>query len=164
MLGKYLWTFALGLVFLYAQLLVMPAFEIAGVIPNILIPWLIYLLWTRDLKIVLVVSFVIALIYDSTQPMSFGMYALTMVIMAVSLEQFRHPFEAESLVARLLTILLANIIFALIQLLVLGVVYGFGGKLIGLNAIGFAYNLAMSFVVFWTMQFMFRLRIVVVRD
>jgi rod shape-determining protein MreD len=164
MAGKYIWTFVLGLAFLYVQLLVMPAFEIAGVIPNILIPWLLWLLWSRERKLVLIAGFAIGLMYDSTQPMSFGLYAFILVVMAESLDQFRHPFEAESLVARLLTILLANIIFSSIQLLALGVVHGFGGPLMGLSLIGFLYNLGMSFVLFWSMQFLSRLRLVVVRD
>ncbi len=164
MLGKYLWTFILGIMFLYGQLLLLPAFEIAGVIPNILIPWLIYLVWTRELKVVYITGFVIALMYDSTQPLTFGLFALLAVILTFSLDQFRKPFEAESIVAKMLTILLANLIFHLIQLVVLGVVTGFNSMLVTLNSIGFLYNLAVSFVIFWSMHYLSRLRIVVVND
>ncbi len=56
MIGKGIWSFILGLLFLYLQILVMPALAIWSVIPNILIPWLIYIVWTRprDLALVLV--------------------------------------------------------------------------------------------------------------
>ena len=44
----------------------------------------------------------------------------------------------------------------------LGVVYGFSGELAILALIGLGYNLAVSFVVFWLMQLVSRLRIVMV--
>ena len=66
--------------------------------------------------------------------------------------------------AKLLTRILANLVFHLIQLLILGVSYEFSTKLLVTNLIGFAYNLLVSFVVFWAMQFLSRLRIVVARD
>jgi len=80
------------------------------------------------------------------------------------LEEFRKPFEEDSLVAKILTILLANLVFHLIQLLIFGVSYEFSSRLLVTNLIGFAYNLLVSFAVFWAMQFLSRLRIVVARD
>jgi len=47
---------------------------------------------------------------------------------------------------------------------VLGVVTGFNSMLVTLNSIGFLYNLAVSFVIFWSMHYLSRLRIVVVND
>lgn len=162
--GTNIWSFILGLIFLYAQLLIMPSFGLWGVIPSLLIPWLIYLVWTRERDAALVIGFIIFLMYDSTQPGTFGFHALLSVILTVSLDQFRKPFEEESVVAKMLTLLLANLIFHLAQLLVLGVIYGFDGKLTGLAGIGFVYDLLISFVVFWLMQFLSRLRLVVTGD
>lgn len=164
MAWKHLWSFALGIIFLYAQLLLMPAFELFGVIPCILVPWLIYLVWTREIRSVLIIGFVIGLMYDTTQPASFGLHALLFVILAFSLDQFRKPFEADSVVARMLTILLANLIFHLIQVLVLGVTWEFDSQLLLVNAIGFCYDLVLSFAIFWAMQFLSRLRLVIVHD
>ena len=46
MFWKHLWTFLLGIIFIYVQVLIMPAFELFGVIPQIHIPLLVYFVWT----------------------------------------------------------------------------------------------------------------------
>jgi rod shape-determining protein MreD len=110
------------------------------------------------------VAFLIGLLYDTTLPESFGLHAFIFVLIAFGADQFRKPFESESAVSKVLTLLLANIIFHLVGLLVLGVVYSFDAQLVRLTGIAFLYNFAVSFVAFWLMQFMSRLRLVVVRD
>ncbi len=164
MIWKRVWIFVLGLICFYVQVLVMPAFELFSVIPNILIPWVVYLIWTRELNPVLVVVFIIGLLYDTTIPESFGMNALVLLLVAIAVDQFRRPFESESVLARMLSLLLANFIYGLIGWLVLGVVNGFSTELSRLSLIGLAYNLVVSFVVFWIMQLVSRLRIVMVND
>ncbi|MDP3115240.1 MAG: rod shape-determining protein MreD [Candidatus Cloacimonadaceae bacterium] len=164
MAWKYIRTYLFGMVFLYLQLLLMPAFEMGKVIPNILIPWLLYLIWTRELKVALIVGFIIGLMYDATQPLTFGLNALIFVLLCVSIDMFRQPFETESKVAKILTIALANIIFHLIQWLIFGVIYAFDTQLMLLNLISFFYNLGITFVVFWLIQFLSRLRVVVVSE
>lgn len=161
---KYIRTYLLGLVFLYLQLLVMPAFELGSVIPNILIPWLLYLIWTRELKVALIVGFIIGLMFDVTQPLTFGVHAFSFVLLCVSIDMFRQPFEAESKVAKILTIALVNIVFHLLQWFVFGIINAFDTQLMLLNLLSFVYNLAITFVVFWLMQFLSRLRVVVVSE
>lgn len=164
MIWKHIWTYILGLVFLYLQLLVMPSFEIADAIPNILIPWVLYLVWTREANPAMIIAFLIGLMYDITQPISFGLHAFAFVVLCFTLNLFRKPFEAESKVARILTLVIANLIFYLMQWLILGVVYGFGGNLMVINLIAFAYNLAVSFIVFWTMILLSKVRLVLYSD
>ena len=100
--------------------------------------------------------------YDSTMPSSFGLNAIIFVILCVVIDLFRKPFEAESMVAKLLTLLTANVVYALISHLVLGLSFGFDTKLFNLILLGFIYNLAFSFVVFFVMKFLSRLRVVAV--
>lgn len=164
MIWKYVWAYLLGVVFLYLQLLLLPAFELASVIPNILVPWLIYMVWTRELNVALVACFLIGLMYDVTQPNSFGLHALSFVLMCLALDAFRKPFEAESKLAKILTLVLANLVYYLMQWLILGVIYGFTARLAVMNLIAFVYNLAISFVVFWVMQFISRLRVVMIHE
>lgn len=164
MIWKHLWTLILGLICFYVQVLVMPAFELFGVIPNILIALAVYLVWTREITPALIIIFIIGLLYDTTLPESFGMHALILLLIAIALNQFRKPFESESVLAKMLSLFLANLMFALIYWLVLGVVYGFSGQLITLSLIALAYNLLISFVVFWIMPLASRLRIVMASD
>lgn len=159
-----LWTFFMGIVFLYLQVLAMPAFAIAQVIPNILIPWIIYLVWTRPRTQVLIMVFIIGAMYDTLNPATFGMHALLFCVLAILIDLFRKPFEADSVVAKMLTIALANVIFEIIQVVVLGMVHGFGSELMTLSLISFIYNVVISFVVFWSMQLLSKLRLTVVHD
>jgi len=161
---KFLWTYLTGIFFLYVQLLVMPAFELAGTIPNILVPWMIWLIWSRPRDMALGVGFIVGAMYDVTQPSLFGLSPLTFLLLGMALSEFRKPFEAESKVARMLTLLLANLIYHLVMWLVLGVGHGFTAQLATLNLIAFAYNLVISFVVFWSLQLLSRMRVVIVSE
>ncbi|HNX37896.1 MAG TPA: rod shape-determining protein MreD [Candidatus Cloacimonadota bacterium] len=164
MVFKYIWAFLQGLIFLYLQILLMPAFTIAGAIPNILLPWMIYSIWAKPLNVAAVTGFLIALMYDATLPASFGMHAVIFLILCVVVDLFRKPFEAESLVAKLLTLFTGNVVFSLINHLVFGLSYGFDGKLFNLILISFCYNLVVSFIVFWVMKFLSQLRLVIEHD
>ncbi len=164
MLLGIIWTFILGMIFLYLQVLAMPAFTIAQVIPNILIPWVLYLVWTRPRTHVLILVFIIGAMFDTLNPATFGMHALLFCVLAILIDLFRKPFEADSVVAKMLAIAVANIIYALIQLLVLGLTHGFTGELMTLTLISLLYNLLISFVVFWSMQLLSKLRLIVVHD
>lgn len=164
MLLSIIWTFILGMIFLYLQVLAMPAFAIAQVIPNLLIPWVIYLVWTRPRTHVLILVFIVGAMFDTLNPASFGMHALLFCLLAILIDLFRKPFEADSVVAKMLAIALANVIFGIIQLVVLGLTHGFTGELMTLTMISFIYNLFTSFVVFWSMQLLSKLRLIVVHD
>lgn len=159
-----IWTAILGIVYFYVQILVMPAFAIAHVTPNILIPWLIYMVWTRPRNHALIMLFLIGAMYDSLNPDTFGLYSFMFCVLGVSIDAFRKPFEVDSTVAKLLTIGVANILFTTIQFLVFGLAYGFDNKLISLSGIGFAYNLVFSFVVFWSLQLLSKVRLSIAHD
>ncbi len=164
MTGKYIWTIIQGIVFLYAQLLIMPALEIMGVIPNILLPWMIYTVWKKPFTLAVVVSFLIALLYDVTYPVFFGMQSFLFVLLAVGIDLFRIPFEEKSVFARILTLILVNFLYAILCFLVFGMQSGFAGTLLNVSIVGFFYNLLISFVIFWLMIFLAKLRIVIIHE
>lgn len=161
---KYIWTFIQGIFFLYMQILLMPSLEIMGVIPNILLPWMIYTVWKKPLSLAIVVCFVIALLYDVSYPLFFGLQSMLFVLLAVGIDLFRIPFEEKSVVARLLTIALVNIVYALLTYLTFGLQSGFNPLLRNVSLLGFLYNLMLSLAVFWFMIFLSKLRIIVVHE
>lgn len=161
---KGLRTFFLGLVFLYIQILVMPVIALGSVIPLILLPWLIYVVWSRPPAIALVVSFWVALMYDTLNPATFGMHALLFCFLAVLINFLRIPFEQDSMVAKLIAIATSNLVFALLSLLGNGISWGFDAILYRLSGLALLYNLFFSFVVFFAMQLISKLRLIVVND
>lgn len=164
MIWKGIWSFILGLFFLYLQILVMPAFALFSVIPNILLPWLIYIVWSRPRDLALIVVFIIGLMYDSVNPMTFGLYAFVFSLLVLAINEFRKPFETESFVARMFTIGIVNLLFSVIQLLVFGVTFSFASPLLTKSLLGFGYNIVVSLVVFWGLQLLSKVRLSISND
>ena len=164
MILKGIWSFILGLFFLYLQILVLPAFALFSVIPNILLPWLIYTVWSRPRDLALIVVFIIGLMYDSVNPMTFGLYAFVFCLLVLAINEFRKPFETESFVAKMLTIGIVNLLFSVIQLLVFGVTFSFAGLLLTKSLLGFGYNILLSIIVFWGLQLLSKVRLSISND
>lgn len=164
MIFKYLWSWLLGLFFLYIQVMLMPLFSLAGWIPNILLPWAVFLIWSRPRDMALIVSFIIMVMYDTTLPSFFGLSPLMFLLIGLAISEMRKPFEAESKAAMMISLVLANLIWFLAQWLVLGITNGFSMRLASLNLIAFVYNLFISLIVFWLLHFVARLRVVKVSE
>lgn len=164
MLLKGFYAFLGGLVFLYMQVLLMPALAIANVVPLILLPWLIYTVWKQSWEISLPVVFIIGLMYDSLNPALFGVHSLFFVLLAALIDILRIPFEQDSIVAKLIAIASTNLVFTLLNLLALGLSWGFEAKTYRISAGGFFYNLIFSLLVFGMMQIASKLRVIVVHD
>ena len=164
MVWKGIWSFILGLFFLYLQILVMPALALFKAIPFILLPWMIYIVWTRPRNFALIVVFIIGMMFDTVNPMSFGFYSLLFCLLVLVIQEFRKHFEAESGVAKLLAIGIANFIFSVLQLVMYGVTFGFDGELLAKSLVGFGYNVIVSIVVFWSMQLISKVRLTINND
>ncbi len=161
---KALKAFAVGLLFLYIQILAMPALAIGNVVPLILLPWLIATVWKHPQEISLPVIFLIGLMYDTQLPGTFGMHALLFCLLAVLINTLRIPFEQDSMVAKLIAIGSSNVVFSLLSLLGYGMSWGFESRLYWLSLGAFLYNLIFSLIVFTLMQLISRLRLVVVDE
>ena len=160
MILKWLWSWFFGLIFLYIQLMLMPMISIADWIPNILLPWAVFLIWTRPRDMALVVTFIITVMYDTTQPGLFGYTPLMFLIIGLAVSEVRKPFEADSKAAMMISLAMANLIWFLALWLTLGITNGFSLRLATLNLIAFFYNLVISFVVYWLLYIASRLRLV----
>lgn len=160
MILKWLWSWIFGLIFLYIQLMLMPMISIADWIPNILLPWAVFLIWTRPRDMALVVTFIITVMYDTTQPGLFGYTPLMFLIIGLTVSEVRKPFEADSKAAMMISLAMANLIWFLALWLTLGITNGFSLRLATLNLIAFFYNLVISFVVYWLLYIASRLRLV----
>ncbi len=160
MILRGIWSWFFGLIFLYIQIMLMPAISIAEWIPNILLPWAVFMIWTRPRDMALIVTFIIMTMYDTTQPALFGYSPLLFLIIGLSISEVRKPFEAESKAAMMISLVMANLIWFLSLWLALGITYGFSLRLATMNLIAFIYNLVISFVVFWLLYYASRLRLV----
>jgi len=161
MFFKGLKIFLLGVIFIYLQVLVIPAISILGILPLVLLPWLIYTVWTRDQIIALPVAFLVGLMYDTLNPQTFGMHAMIFCLLAILINILRIPFEQDSVVAKLIAIGSSNLLFSLLNILIMGVSFGFEANLYQISLGAFFYNLILSTLIFALMQLVSRLRIVI---
>lgn len=161
---KGFWTFLLGILFVYLQVLIVPALSLWQATPLILLPYLIYIVWTRDQIVALPVAFLVGLAYDTLNPHTFGMHALIFCLLTILIDTLRIPFEQDSLVAKLIAIASTNLVFSLLSMLGLGIAWGFEAKLYRISGLGFLYNLIFSTAIFALMQLISRLRLIVVDE
>jgi len=159
-----LWIAIQGLVFLYLQIFLVPGIAVWNVTPSLLLPWVIYTIWKKRFINGISVAFGIGLMFDVMAPETFGLHALIFVTIGILIDIIRQPFEADSVIAMIIAIGVSNLVYALISLLALGLLNGFDGVLVSAGAIGLAYNLLFSFGVFWVMQFLSRLRVIISHD
>ena len=164
MTGKYIWTICQGLFFLYAQIWVMPMLSIWGVIPNVILPWMIYTIWKKPWVMAISTSFFIGILYDVSYPPLFGLQSLVFMLLAIVIDLIRIPFEEQSVVARMITLGVVNMLYASMLYLAFGLQNGFDGTLLTRSLWGFIYNLISSLAIFWLMIFLSKLRIIAVHE
>ncbi len=164
MFGLTFWITVQGLLFLYLQILLLPGIAVWNVTPNLLLPWVIYTIWKKPFINGLSVAFAIGLMFDVMAPETFGLHALMFVLTGILIDFLRQPFEADSFVAIVIAIIAANLVYATLNIFALGLLNGFDWALLGVGAIGMVYNLVFSFIVFWAMQFLSKLRVVIAHD
>ncbi len=157
-------SFLSGLLFLYAQVLFMPALAIAQITPLILLPWLIHTVWKHPQEISLPTVFLIGLLYDTQLPGTFGMHALFFCLLALLINVLRIPFEHDSIVAKLIAIASSNIVFSTLLFFANGLSWGIDTRLYLMSAGAFLYNFVFSAIVFALMQVANHLRIVLIDD
>jgi len=158
------WIAMQGLILLYLQILLVPGIAVWNVTPSLLLPWVIYTTWKKPFINGISVSFAIGLMFDVLAPETFGLHALVFVVIGVMIDILRQPFEADSFVAIVIAVVTSNLVYALLSVFALGLLNGFDGALLGIGAIGLIYNLVFSFSIFWVLQFMSKLRVVLAHD
>lgn len=152
-------TFISGVIILYMQVLVMPGLAIAGIIPNLFLGWLVYQVWSKPRQAVIPIAFIVGLCFDLLTPEMLGLQALIFVLLAIGIDEFHKPLDKESIISILITIGLANLVYALAMYLVYGVQSGFGMSLFLSFLVMLCYNLVSSVLVSAVYFFVSRLKL-----
>ncbi|MFC1888036.1 rod shape-determining protein MreD [Candidatus Cloacimonadota bacterium] len=106
---------------LYWQLLMPSKFMFADVIPNFLIPFIIFIHLRFELRYTLPVAFVLGLSLDLLQPAFLGLNTLAFLIISFLVHHYHHPINKKRLLIVITSIFLLNLcyygIFYIFQLL-----------------------------------------------
>ncbi len=154
----------LGILFLYAQILLGGSLSIAGVIPNLLLGYIIYTSTRLSLNFSVIMAFLFGLAFDLTYPLQLGLGSMTMVLIA-ALVNLHHPSlnkEKPAYVA--LGVLAINVLYFFLLSLYHLIAYKYLGFLLLQLPLSIVYNTAVSFAIVSVLAFINRLGIYVRDD
>lgn len=161
---SFIYSFVSGLFFLYLQVLFMQELAIMNVVPMILLPWLIDTVWRHPWEVSIPSVFLIALLYDSLNPLSFGLTLLIFIVLTIVIDWLKTPFEHDSVLAKFIAIISCNLLYCLMNLLAYGLMWKFSQSLLSACFGSFVYNLIFCTIIFWAIQLITRLRLVLKND
>jgi rod shape-determining protein MreD len=145
---------------LYWQILIAPKFSIMGMLPNFLIPYIIFIHLRFDLKFTLPVTFILGVSIDLLQPSLLGLNTITFLIISYLVYHFHHPINKKRLLIVFTSIFLLNlcyyVIFYLFQLLSGNLT----GSLSTLYIFTLFYNTILSFLTVYLLILMDKIQLV----
>ncbi|MCK4956795.1 MAG: rod shape-determining protein MreD [Candidatus Cloacimonetes bacterium] len=101
-----------GVISLYFQILISPKLVIGGIMPNILLAYLIFVSINLSSTPALLISFFVGLIVDVLQPSMFGAYTSIFIIISFIIIQFHMNLDKTQILLVLLSIVLINFIYS----------------------------------------------------
>lgn len=101
-----------GVISLYFQILISPKLVIGGIMPNILLAYLIFVSINLSSTPALLISFFVGLIVDVFQPSMFGAYTSIFIIISFIIIQFHMNLDKTQILLVLLSIVLINFIYS----------------------------------------------------
>jgi rod shape-determining protein MreD len=123
-------TLISGIIILYLQVLLMPRFAIAGIVPNLFLGWIVYQVWRKPVNLLAPMIFVLGLCYDLTMPSTLGLQTALFILLAVGVDEFHRPLEKDSYITMAITLGLVCIAYSLMMYVVYGLQSGFSPKLV----------------------------------
>jgi rod shape-determining protein MreD len=103
-----------GIVLLYVQVLVAPAFAFATLLPSFILGFIIYAATRLSLNTTAILAFLLGLGLDLLYPQTLGLQALALLTVSVPVNRLHEHLNKEKPVNVLLGILAANIIYILL--------------------------------------------------
>ncbi|MCD4650875.1 MAG: rod shape-determining protein MreD [Candidatus Cloacimonetes bacterium] len=106
--------FLLGLLMLYTQFIFAPHIAIAGIIPNLLIAYVIFISTRLSQTAATVLTFFIIIAFDVQMPCTFGLHTTVLLSVAWFISRYHAAINKEKLISVSLSILL--VVFSYISL------------------------------------------------
>ncbi len=147
----------LGIVFLYAQMLMGDSLSIAGVVPNLLLGYIIFMSTRISLNASVVIAFLFGLAFDLTYPYHLGLGSMALVLIAALVNVYHPLLNKEKPAYVALGVLLMNLVFFVLFSLYQLVAYHDFGFLVLKFPLSLIYNSVISFVIVSVLAFFSRL-------
>ena len=152
---KILW----GIVLIYLQVIFVPKIEIWGIIPNILIAYIIFIAVFLPIEISLPWAFLIGLAYDLTYPILLGINTISFLIIIFVIYHLHQSVNKSRFSVIMMGVLFMNVIYYSINILY----YLSAGYLLpnSIPALLFAliYNSLISVILIYLLAILDRIRL-----
>ncbi len=151
--------YLLGILFLYAQILLGGSLSIIGVIPNLLLGYIIYTSTRLSLNFSVLLAFLFGLAYDLTYPLQLGLGSMTFVLIAAIVNLYHPSLNKEKPAYVALGILTINVVYFFFMSIYHLIAYKYTGFLLLRLPLSVVYNTIVSFVIVTVLAFFNRLGI-----
>lgn len=149
----------MGILFLYIQVLAAPGLSIFGIVPNIMLAFVIFLSMTIGIIPTLIMLFILGVMQDITNPNLLGINTLCYLVLAWIVASFHESLDKEKFLSHLIIIGVVNLIYAFIFFIVQLVMAGYSVKLIPLVFFSIIYNIVLSIIFTFILSMLYRMKI-----
>ena len=147
-----------GLVLLYLSSISLEGITFFGVIPNLLLAWVIYVSYRLDYKYCVSFSFFIGLGYDILTPQMLGLNAIIFVLYSYFINKYKIYFNNDKVLSVSFSIFLLTLIFYVLKCFFYVLIIMEPLTLIWKTAISALLNTLLSIVLVYIIFFIDRLR------
>jgi len=149
----------MGILLLYLQVIIAPDLSIFGIVPNIMLAFVIFLSMNVSFLASMTMLFIVGVMQDITTPNLLGINTLCYIILAWIVSSYHESLDKEKFLSHLIIIGIVNLIYGFIFFIVQLVMTGYSIKLIPLFFFNIIYNIAFSIVFTFILSVLFRMKI-----
>jgi rod shape-determining protein MreD len=149
----------MGIALLYMQVIIAPALSIFGIVPNLLLAFVIFLNINMTIIPSLTIIFILGVMQDLTTPNLLGINALCYLILSLLVSSFHQSLDKEKFLSHLIIISIVNLIYFIIFFIVQLAMAGYSIKLIPLVLFSILYNTALSIIFTYLLSLLYRMKL-----
>ncbi len=158
---KVLKTIIIGIMFVYLQTLVSYQLSIAEAMPCLILPFLVYLSITHEMKTSITVSFFMGLLVDITYPSLLGLSIIDFVLISFLVNTYHKSINKEKVFPVFLSLLSVNLIHFFIYTLLNLLIAGAGTSPILFLSVSLLYNTVLTVLLTYLLVILNQLKIVI---
>lgn len=148
-----------AIITIYLQLILAPKMEVFYVVPNLVLPFVIYVSVLLNLNSALTFAFIIGLICDLTYPTLFGLASMNFLVISWLTNHFHQNINKEKFLPVLLSFFILNLIYFFGYWLVRVLTYDNAPSHIMIFITAIVYNTIISLVFSYLVALIDRLQI-----
>lgn len=146
---------------IYFQYLFAMKFSIAGMLPNFIIPFIIFIHLRFEHKFSLPVAFLLGITFDLLHPPTLGLNTISFLLISYLVHNFHHPINKKRLLIVFLSIFVLNFVYYIIHFLFYYITPGMERNTIFNLLTTLFYNTFLSFISVYLLILIDKIKILI---